>query len=231
VRIVSVSPNRGSALGGTSVTIDGSGFMGATGVEFGSRKATSFSVASDGSISAVAPAGSGAVPVRVSTPAGSSSTSASDVLPRADSTFEQGPGSWQANVNAVVAASGSRPRTGTAALELRPLVPGFDSAISGTYPAGPGAEYRTAVWVRAGRAAHVHSFIIFYGAAGQVLSIEQAPVFSNVPRRWTRLSLAAVSPEGTAFVATGVDDADGEGPVYLDDATLTASVRFRYEAG
>jgi IPT/TIG domain len=63
-------PASGSAAGGTSVEISGSGFSGATGVMFGSMPATSFAVVSDSIIDAVAPPGSGAVQVKVLTPEG-----------------------------------------------------------------------------------------------------------------------------------------------------------------
>jgi IPT/TIG domain len=66
--IVAVSPNSGPA--GTSVTILGSNFTGATAVDFGSTAATSFSVGNPNSITAVAPAGTGTVPITVTTPAG-----------------------------------------------------------------------------------------------------------------------------------------------------------------
>lgn len=60
-----LSPNEGSAAGGTTVILTGSGFTGATGVSFGSVPATSFSVLSDDDIQAVAPAGTGTVSVSV----------------------------------------------------------------------------------------------------------------------------------------------------------------------
>ncbi|MEI2301004.1 putative Ig domain-containing protein [Ensifer sp. MJa1] len=55
--ISSVSPTTGSPTGGTSVTITGTGFTGATSVKFGSASATSFTVDSATQITAVAPAG------------------------------------------------------------------------------------------------------------------------------------------------------------------------------
>ncbi|HLI55966.1 MAG TPA: IPT/TIG domain-containing protein, partial [Actinomycetota bacterium] len=73
--ISALSPNSG--LAGSPVTISGSGFTGASGVNFGTTAAT-FSVASDGSISTSVPAtlGPGAVNVTVITPAGTSAGSA-----------------------------------------------------------------------------------------------------------------------------------------------------------
>jgi hypothetical protein len=75
----SVSPSSGSTAGGTSVTIGGSAFTGATGVMFGTVAATSFTVNSDTSITATAPPEAAAtVDVRVTTYAGTSATSSSD---------------------------------------------------------------------------------------------------------------------------------------------------------
>jgi IPT/TIG domain len=55
---------------GTTVTIGGTGFTGASAVQFGATSATSFKVNSDTSITATAPSGSGTVDVRVTTPVG-----------------------------------------------------------------------------------------------------------------------------------------------------------------
>ncbi|WP_221179443.1 beta strand repeat-containing protein [Streptomyces botrytidirepellens] len=68
-----VSPNQGPAAGGTSVTLTGSGFTGATAVRFGSVNASSFTVVSSTQITAVAPPGSaGPVQVTVTGPGGTS---------------------------------------------------------------------------------------------------------------------------------------------------------------
>lgn len=62
--LVLITPNSGSCAGGTTVIIGGTGFTGATAVEFGSVSATSFTVNSDTEITAVTPpmAASGAPP-------------------------------------------------------------------------------------------------------------------------------------------------------------------------
>src|SRR5215472_1185413 len=73
-----VSPNAGPTSGGNSVTISGAGFTGATNVNFGGV-AAGFFVNNDGSITATAPAGGvGTVDVTVTTPGGTSTTSAAD---------------------------------------------------------------------------------------------------------------------------------------------------------
>jgi hypothetical protein len=73
-----ITPNNGPIGGGTSVTITGANFIGATAVKFGST-ATTFTISSGTQITANSPAGSaGIVDVTVMTPGGTSATSAAD---------------------------------------------------------------------------------------------------------------------------------------------------------
>jgi hypothetical protein len=78
--VTKVEPNHGSPSGGTTVTITGTGFTGATAVKFGLTNAASFTVNSATSITAVSPKARGAetVDVTVTTPAGTSPTSPAD---------------------------------------------------------------------------------------------------------------------------------------------------------
>ena len=74
--ISNVSPVSGPVSGGTSITITGTNFTGATGVTVGGVAATSVNVASATSITALTPAGTeGAQTVEVTTPGGSASKS------------------------------------------------------------------------------------------------------------------------------------------------------------
>ncbi|HVU60543.1 MAG TPA: IPT/TIG domain-containing protein [Mycobacteriales bacterium] len=71
--VTKVSPTSGSTAGGTSVTVTGSGFTGATAVTFGGTAGTSLVVNSDTSVTVTSPAhAAGTVNVRVTTPAGQS---------------------------------------------------------------------------------------------------------------------------------------------------------------
>jgi len=77
--VTGLAPTSGSTSGGTSVAIAGTGFTGATAVDFGNKSATTYTVNSATSITATSPAESaGTVSVTVSTPAGTSATSNAD---------------------------------------------------------------------------------------------------------------------------------------------------------
>lgn len=75
--VTGVAPSNGPTSGGTSVTLTGTGFTGATTVTFAGVPATSFTVNSATQITAVTPAGSaGAAVVTVTTPGGTSAPDA-----------------------------------------------------------------------------------------------------------------------------------------------------------
>jgi hypothetical protein len=66
----SVAPDGGAPGGGTPVVLTGGNFAGATAVHFGVEPASAFSVTTESQLEAVAPAGTGTVPVTVTTPEG-----------------------------------------------------------------------------------------------------------------------------------------------------------------
>ena len=69
--VTGVSPNSGSPAGGTSVTVTGTGFVGATEVDFGaSNPGSSIHVASSTSLTVTSPPGTGTVDVSVTTLSG-----------------------------------------------------------------------------------------------------------------------------------------------------------------
>jgi hypothetical protein len=78
--VTGISPSTVSGAGGTVVTIAGTGFSGATGVNFGTLPATSVVVNSSTQITATSPAGADTVNVTVTGPGGTSATSAADQL-------------------------------------------------------------------------------------------------------------------------------------------------------
>jgi large repetitive protein len=82
--LTSISPDSGSSTGGDTVTITGTGFTGATDVDFGNTNAATMTVMSDTQIRVTSPAGSGTVDVTVITPAGTSAQSSADQFTYAD---------------------------------------------------------------------------------------------------------------------------------------------------
>jgi phospholipase C len=74
----SVSPIAGLQSGGTTVTIEGTNLSQVTSVGFGTTAATSFTINSDSSITAVSPSGSGTVEVTAANAGGSSATGSFD---------------------------------------------------------------------------------------------------------------------------------------------------------
>ena len=76
--VTSISPSAGPNAGGTSVTITGTNFTGASQVQFGSTDATGYTIVNATTITATAPAGTGTVNVRVTTVGGTSANTAAD---------------------------------------------------------------------------------------------------------------------------------------------------------
>ena len=76
--IQALAPSSGTAGGGDTVHVTGSGFSGALAVYFGTNASSDFAVDSPTSITAVAPVGAGTVDVRVEMPDGTTATSTKD---------------------------------------------------------------------------------------------------------------------------------------------------------
>ena len=78
--VTGLSPASGPEAGGTAVMIIGTGFTGATSVDFGPTAATDLTVVSATKITADSPAGNGTAAVTVTTPAGKSAPSNADLF-------------------------------------------------------------------------------------------------------------------------------------------------------
>ncbi|MDA8066470.1 MAG: S-layer homology domain-containing protein [Thermaerobacter sp.] len=89
-QVTGLGPTTGSA--GDTVSVTGSGFTGATAVDFGTSAAVSFTVESGNALTAVAPAGTGAVFVTVTTPQGTSLPDALSVFTYAAASASGGGG-------------------------------------------------------------------------------------------------------------------------------------------
>ncbi len=76
--VTSITPTGGSPSGSTPVTITGTGLVWASGVNFGTSPASSFTINSDSQVTAVSPSGTGTVDVRVAYFAGLSAITPTD---------------------------------------------------------------------------------------------------------------------------------------------------------
>jgi hypothetical protein len=132
--VTGVSPAAGPPAGGTSVTITGSGFTGASGVTFGTVAATSFTVVSDTQIHATTPAGSsGTVNVTITTPGGTSASNAA-----AEFTY----------FSPVTVAPNVGPTTGRTSVTISGAYPGATGVLFGGVPATSVSIYSTAIYAQ-----------------------------------------------------------------------------------
>lgn len=111
--VTGVSPNRGPASGGTSVSVAGSDFSAATEVKFGAAKATGFTVNSQTSITAVSPEGTGTVDVTVTDPEATSPVSSADqfgyVLPPTVTSVSPAGGPEAGGTEVTISVTGTEP--------------------------------------------------------------------------------------------------------------------------
>jgi IPT/TIG domain len=144
--VTGIAPGGGPTVGGTAVTLTGSGFSGATAVNFGTEPATDFTSNSETQITAESPPGTGTADVTVTTPAGVSVASpaaeftySSDPPPQA-SDVRPSSGPAQGGTSVVLNGSGF---TGATAVHFGPNpAPNFttdsDTQITAVSPAGTG---------------------------------------------------------------------------------------------
>jgi hypothetical protein len=131
--VTGLSPSTSAPAGGTSVTITGSGFTGATTVDFGSsaahaRTASHVTVNSSTSITAVAPPGGGVVNVTVTVPAANLPTSPAGLQNR----FNYRAGYWTDAADGGVFTFGNSIFTGSAgSLHLNKPVVGMAGTPDG----------------------------------------------------------------------------------------------------
>ena len=76
--VTSVTPEVGPSRGGTVVSVGGTNFSGVSSVDFGGSPASGVSLRSPTELTAIAPPGTGTVDVTVTTPGGTSATTAAD---------------------------------------------------------------------------------------------------------------------------------------------------------
>jgi Family of unknown function (DUF6519)/IPT/TIG domain len=139
--VTGISPAGGSAGGGDSVTITGSGFTDPVTVRFGPSAATTINVDSDTQISAISPPGSGTVDVTVTTTAGTSAATAADRFSYGPAVTQVEPAIGPERGGTVVAITGSG-FTGGTGVQFGAASAGAtfesDTQISAISPVGSG---------------------------------------------------------------------------------------------
>ena len=173
--VTGIAPTTGGTVGGTTVTITGTGFIGASGVRFGATAAGSYSVVSASSITAVSPSASaGTVDITVTTLAGTSSTSAFDKFTYGLSVTGISPSTGPAAGGTGVTISGSGFVTGatvsfggTSSASVTVVSP---TSITATSPAGSGTVDVT-VTTTAGTSAKSADRFTYAPAAAAALGI------------------------------------------------------------
>ena len=149
--VSSVTPTGGPMVGSTTVIIIGTGFTGATQVDFGTLAASSFTVDSDNQITATSPAGSGVVDVTVVTPGATTAISPADqftylAAPTVTSvTPSGGPMAGGTTVTITGAGFASATQVDFGALAASSFTVNSDNQITATSPAGTGVVDITVV--------------------------------------------------------------------------------------
>ncbi|MFF3396193.1 IPT/TIG domain-containing protein [Streptomyces sp. NPDC002669] len=215
-----LSPSSGSTGGGTMVTVTGTNFSGTTRVRFGSLDALSFSVLSPTQITALSPPGSaGAVPVTVTTPAGTSAAAPASYFfyVPAPVLTALAPGSGPASGGNTVALTGQNLSNATAVrFGAIPAVfnPVSSTGISAVAPAGSGV-----VTVTVTTPGGTSNFLAY--------AYVDAPVLSGVfPSSGPASGITVVTLTGTGLAtATGVEAAGVPAAfTVLSDTQMTAAI-------
>jgi hypothetical protein len=197
VSIIGISPSTGSTLGGTAVVISGTNFTDASAVVFGSTNATSFTVDSASSITAVAPAGTaGVVDIRVTAPGGTSSIVAASQFTYTSSVIVTGitPSTGSAAGGASVVISGTNFTGATA------VVFGSTNATSFTVDR---SSQITAV-APAGTAGLVNVRVTAPGGTSAIVPAGQFTYFP-VPTISSLGTTVGLTTGGTSVVITGTN--------------------------
>ena len=203
--VTNVNPASGPTAGGTSVTISGANFTGASAVTFGANSATSFTVNNSSQITATAPPGSaGTVDVTVMTPAGTSATSSADHY-----TYSTSSPATISAVGALANKSGNNTKT----LSVSPQHAGdlevlavkvSSSSVSATSVTGGGVS----TWTQA---AHVTE-------GGNQLQIFTGPVTSTGSSTLTVNYSASVTSIYTGLAAREFSSSAGASTTWTTDA-------------
>jgi hypothetical protein len=218
----SLDPTSGSEAGGDVVTITGSGFLGATGVEFDGTAGTAFSVVNDTTITVTTPAHAAAVVgVVVLDPSGDSDPLEFEYIVVAAELDTIAPAEGPENGGTPVTVTGSG-FTGATAVEFNGI-PGTefvvvnDTTITVTTPPGaPGTAEVVVVDEPGGNSNAIDFEFLAVGADATTIAPAEGPVVGGTP----------VTITGTGFTgATGVEFGGVPGTEFevVNDTTITVT--------
>ena len=222
--IASVSPAYGTTAGGTTVTLGGSGFTGATAVAFGGTAAGSFTVNSDASITVTSPAAAaGTVDITVTTPLGTSLASSADqfLYEGAPTVTSISPNSGNSAGGTSVTVTGSG-FLGTTSVSFGGAPASFTvisaTQLTATSPAGAGAVDITVSSVGGGSAM----------GPPDVFTYNSLPVVSGVsPAQGPQGGGTSITISGSHLTGATAVDVGGTAATavtVVDDSTVTATV-------
>ena len=226
--ISSVSPATGTTLGGTTVTITGANFTGATSVTFGGTPATNFTVVSATTLTATTPAKSaGAVSVVVTNPSGSNA---------ANSLFTYVTPSTAPSISSVSPASGSTLGGTTVTITGTNFTGATSVTFGGTAAASVSSVSATSITAvtpagSAGTASVVVTTLQGSNVANSLFTYVAPPTVTGIsPASGTTLGGTSVTITGTNFTgATGVTigGAAATNVTIVNATTITATTAAR----
>jgi hypothetical protein len=175
-----ISPSAGPVGGGTLVTVTGSGFTGATSVNFGTTPATNLTVVNDTTITADSPAGTGTVNVTVTTPAGTSAASSADQFTYGLAVTSLSPSAGPVGGGTLVTLTGSG-FTGATAVNFgttpaTSFTVDNDTTITAASPASAAGTVNVTVTTPAGTSARSPANVFTYGVTVSRLSPTSGPL-------------------------------------------------------
>jgi glutamate dehydrogenase/leucine dehydrogenase len=221
--VSSVSPSSGPKAGGTLVTIQGSGFTGATSVKFGTGIGDDVTVVSDTEVTAVSPsAAPGVHHVTVTTPGGTSAVGNADrftYLGPVITAISPNAGPVQSETEVTITGSGF---TSATAVAFGPLAsPGFnvisDSEIMAIAPQAPSPGVRNvSVTTPNGTSATVPADQYDYAVQASITSVSPS---SGPQQGGTTVTLTGAGFTGATSVTFGA--VAGTDLTVLSDSSLT----------